>query len=216
MGQELVLYCCPRWICCWYLEFSSGRVWIDLHFSQYCIFILVSPLSSLGYVLDYQVVSLDLVIGVQITKFLCSDFGPSSAKDYSKISCSLAVIDTYIVEGCVSTPWPFPRTFLAHFTEILLIGDTWQFSVRILRKSRLSLIASIVTSYYHLICVLSQDTIGLDCTCLMSELILLKVSFDVWCFMLGKTRVGSLAAYALPTCRDGMLWRVIIESRLWL
>ena len=50
----------------------------------------------------------------------------------------------------------------------------------------------------------------------MSELILLKVSFDVWCFMLCKTRVGSLAAYALPTSGDGMLWRVIVESRLWL
>ena len=96
-----------------------------MHFNLYCIFILVNPWCSPSYVLDYQAVSLDLVIGVQIAKFLCSDFGPSSAKDYSKISCSLAVIDTYIVEGCVSTSWPFPRTFLAHFTEILLIGDTW-------------------------------------------------------------------------------------------
>ena len=50
----------------------------------------------------------------------------------------------------------------------------------------------------------------------MSELIFLKVSFDVWCFMCGKTRVGSLAAYALPASGDGMLWRVIVESRLWL
>ena len=50
----------------------------------------------------------------------------------------------------------------------------------------------------------------------MSELIFLKVSFDVWCFMLGKARVGSLATYALPTSGDGMLWRVIVESRLGL
>ena len=50
----------------------------------------------------------------------------------------------------------------------------------------------------------------------MSELIFLKVSFDVWCFMLCKARVGSLAAYALPTSGDGMLWRVIVESRLGL
>ena len=96
-----------------------------MHFNQYCIFILVIPLCSPSYVLDYLAVSSDLVIEVQTTKSLCSDFGPSSVKDYSKISCSLAVIDTYIVKGCVSTSWPFPRTFLAHFTKILLICDTW-------------------------------------------------------------------------------------------
>ena len=50
----------------------------------------------------------------------------------------------------------------------------------------------------------------------MSELILLKVSFDVWCFMSGKTRIGPLATYTLPASGDGMLWRVIVESRLWL
>ena len=96
-----------------------------MHFDQYCIFILVIPSCSLSYVLDYQAVSLDLVIEVQTAKSLCSDFGPSSVKDYSKISCSLAVIDTYIVKRCVSASWPFPRTFLAHFTKILLISDTW-------------------------------------------------------------------------------------------
>ena len=96
-----------------------------MHFSQYYIFILVNPLNSLGYVLDYLAVSSGQAIEVQITKSLCLDFDPSSAKDYSKISCSLAVIDTYIVERCVSTSWPFPRTFLAHFTKILLICYTW-------------------------------------------------------------------------------------------
>ena len=187
-----------------------------MHFNLYCISILVNPLSNLGYVPDFQAVSSDLFIEVQTAESLCLDFGPSSVKDYSKISTSLAVIDTYIVEGGISTSRPFPRTFLAHLAKILLICDTWEFSVRILRKSRLSLIASIVTSYYHLICVLSQDTIRLDCTCLMSELILLKVSFDVWCFMSGKTRIGPLATYTLPASGDGMLWRVIVESRLWL
>ena len=101
---------------------------------------------------------------------------------------------TYIIEGCVTTPGASSGTFLAGLAQChFLVGNTWQFSICILCKSRLGILfAAIIAPDYHLIRLMTKDTICLNRSGLMGELVLLELAFDIRRFMSGQTRVRSL------------------------
>ena len=101
---------------------------------------------------------------------------------------------TYIIKGCVTTPGASPGTFLAGLAQChFLVGNTWQLSIRILCKSRLGILfAAIIAPDNHLIRLMTKNTISLNRSRLMVELILLELAFDIRRFMSGQTRVRSL------------------------
>ena len=69
-----------------------------------------------------------------------------------------------------------------------LVCDTWQFSVCVLGQGRLGvLFTAVVASDDHLIRLMSEHAVRLDCSrVVMSELILLELTFDIRRFVRGQ------------------------------
>ena len=103
---------------------------------------------------------------------------------------------TYIIEGCVTATRAFSGTLLAGLAQLhFLVCNTWQFSICILCKSRLGvLFATIIAPDYHLIRLLTKDTICFDRSWLVVEFVFLELALDIRRFMSGQTRIRSLVS----------------------